>query len=189
MIHPPRRSVTRFFIPLIDVLTLLFCIFLVMPLAKEEREAAAKDQLKAAAGDRNPALEAENKQLRLQIEELEARKPEWASVRVIEFNTETGERFYYRKEEDETRLRVSLGKTKDPDAATRIERMVEEDRRQVGSNRKLTYTVQFPRKPGYAHPSDTDLEELEKQVMKAGASFGIEGDLKKPPSTKEGGGR
>ena len=30
MIHMPRRSVTRFFIPLIDVLILLFCIFLLM---------------------------------------------------------------------------------------------------------------------------------------------------------------
>lgn len=30
MIHMPRRSVTRFFIPLIDVLLLLFCIFLLM---------------------------------------------------------------------------------------------------------------------------------------------------------------
>ena len=31
MITLPRRSVTRFFIPLIDVLILLFCIFLLMP--------------------------------------------------------------------------------------------------------------------------------------------------------------
>ncbi len=31
MIVMPRRSVTRFFIPLIDVLILLFCIFLLMP--------------------------------------------------------------------------------------------------------------------------------------------------------------
>lgn len=34
MIEMPRRSVTRFFIPLIDVLTLLFCIFLLMPLVR-----------------------------------------------------------------------------------------------------------------------------------------------------------
>ena len=34
MIQPPHRSVTRFFIPLIDVLTLLFCIFLLMPYVK-----------------------------------------------------------------------------------------------------------------------------------------------------------
>ena len=31
MIVLPKRSVTRFFIPLIDVLILLFCIFLLMP--------------------------------------------------------------------------------------------------------------------------------------------------------------
>ncbi len=36
MIAMPKRSVTRFFIPLIDVLLLLFCIFLLMPLANEE---------------------------------------------------------------------------------------------------------------------------------------------------------
>ena len=39
MIEFPRRSVTRFFIPLIDVLTLLFCIFLLMPLVKAKAEA------------------------------------------------------------------------------------------------------------------------------------------------------
>ena len=33
-IHMPHRSVTRFFIPLIDVLILLFCIFLLMPYVK-----------------------------------------------------------------------------------------------------------------------------------------------------------
>ena len=35
MIHMPHRSVTRFFIPLIDVLLLLFGIFLLMPIASE----------------------------------------------------------------------------------------------------------------------------------------------------------
>lgn len=41
MIHLPRRSVTRFFIPLIDVLLLLFCIFLLMPLFGEESKSRA----------------------------------------------------------------------------------------------------------------------------------------------------
>jgi Rad3-related DNA helicase len=36
MIEMPKRSVTRFFIPLIDVLLLLFVIFLLMPLANED---------------------------------------------------------------------------------------------------------------------------------------------------------
>ena len=35
MIEMPRRSVTRFFIPMIDVLTLLFCIYLLMPMVSE----------------------------------------------------------------------------------------------------------------------------------------------------------
>jgi hypothetical protein len=35
MIQMPRRSVTRFFIPLIDVLILLFCIFLLMEFNSE----------------------------------------------------------------------------------------------------------------------------------------------------------
>ena len=35
MIQMPRRSVTRFFIPLIDVMILLFCIFLLLPVFKE----------------------------------------------------------------------------------------------------------------------------------------------------------
>ena len=34
----PRRSVTRFFIPLIDVLILMFCIFLLMPFVKATSE-------------------------------------------------------------------------------------------------------------------------------------------------------
>jgi hypothetical protein len=35
MIVLPRRSVTRFFIPMIDVLTLMFCIFLLLPVIQE----------------------------------------------------------------------------------------------------------------------------------------------------------
>jgi hypothetical protein len=180
MIHPPRRSVTRFFIPLIDVLTLLFCIFLVMPLARDAREASAKDQLKASAGDRN-ALEAEVKRLREKIDELEGRgggKPEWANVRTIEFNNDTGERYYFKG-----RQRVPLGKSDDANGAKLIRDMVDEDRRLVGSRRKLNYTVQIPRRDDLRHPNQKDLNDLEKEIIAAGASFGVEGELKK----KEGG--
>ena len=56
MIQLPRRSVTRFFIPLIDVLILLFAFFLlILPLqAGAEAEAAgdsAKDELKRREDD------------------------------------------------------------------------------------------------------------------------------------------
>ena len=42
----PRRSVTRFFIPMIDVLTLLFCIYLLMPMV-----AAAPDRRARASAE------------------------------------------------------------------------------------------------------------------------------------------
>jgi hypothetical protein len=50
MITPPRRSVTRFFIPMIDVLILLFCIFLLMPFvsAPAQPETSTKDETKDA---------------------------------------------------------------------------------------------------------------------------------------------
>lgn len=53
MIELPRRSVTRFFVPMIDVLTLLFCIFLLMPMtglvlpaeeAEPDREVGTRKQ-------------------------------------------------------------------------------------------------------------------------------------------------
>src|SRR5437588_1468904 len=59
MIKPPKRAVTRFFIPLIDVLILLFCIFLLMPYVEKG----------ALGGARLTAGEAE--QLRRRIQELE----------------------------------------------------------------------------------------------------------------------
>ena len=49
MLEMPRRSVTRFFIPLIDVLTLLFCIFLMMPAVKRTAEAGQPPDQQALA--------------------------------------------------------------------------------------------------------------------------------------------
>src|SRR5436190_5264240 len=75
MIQLPRRSVTRFFIPLVDVLTLLFCIFLVMPLAQSSEESlneqlrakeAEVEQLRKSGGD-PAALQAELDRLRRQL--------------------------------------------------------------------------------------------------------------------------
>ena len=42
MIDLPKRSVTRFFVPLIDVLILLFCMFLLLPFVSRTDEGAAE---------------------------------------------------------------------------------------------------------------------------------------------------
>jgi len=47
----PGRSVTRFFIPLIDVLLLLFCIFLLLPIARSPADQpSGNDLISTAAG-------------------------------------------------------------------------------------------------------------------------------------------
>jgi hypothetical protein len=68
MIVLPRRSVTRFFIPLIDVLTLLFCIFLLMPLVRPAAEGA-----EGGAANLSP-------QERQDLERLRAEKEQWQDV-------------------------------------------------------------------------------------------------------------
>ncbi len=62
MIQMPRRSVTRFFIPMIDVLTLLFCMFLLMPIIRENAvlDTGERD---AAAGEMDREIEARKKEL------------------------------------------------------------------------------------------------------------------------------
>jgi hypothetical protein len=73
MIQLPRRSVTRFFIPLIDVLTLLFCIFLLMPLVKP-----------AAEGAESPALGNLSAQERQDLERLRTEKEQWQDVKGLD---------------------------------------------------------------------------------------------------------
>src|SRR5262245_50813583 len=87
MLVMPRRSVTRFFIPLIDVLTLLFCVFLVMPLAKSSNEdvsSSAEDVKRLQAElDRLRGLGAdEPEKLRQQLEELRQAKMEAIKQRI-----------------------------------------------------------------------------------------------------------
>ncbi len=61
MIQMPKRSVTRFFIPLIDVLMLLFVIFLLMPLANEE------DLKKSQESSRNLTEDVDSLERELQL--------------------------------------------------------------------------------------------------------------------------
>jgi hypothetical protein len=69
MIQIPKRSVTRFFIPLIDVLTLLFCIFLLMPMVKSTSDLTAENPEPAAT-----TILAEERQ---ELEQLRLEKKAW----------------------------------------------------------------------------------------------------------------
>src|SRR3954463_9996185 len=65
MIERPKRAVTRFFVPLIDVLILLFCIFLLMPFVATSPRTEAEPKAKAKAPE--PDLPTDVKELRSEL--------------------------------------------------------------------------------------------------------------------------
>jgi len=102
MIRPPHRSVTRFFIPMIDVLTLLFCIFLLMPYVRPS-EADADDMIAVAPAPEPPPSEMATLQRELQQSQdersrLQQRLDEVLkrlAIRVLEIDADTGRLYYY----------------------------------------------------------------------------------------------
>ncbi|GIW82143.1 MAG: hypothetical protein KatS3mg105_3950 [Gemmatales bacterium] len=70
MIHMPRRSVTRFFIPLVDVLTLMFCVYLLMPVVEPED----------GSGFANSPLSSSE---RAELERLRAQSGDWKQLRLL----------------------------------------------------------------------------------------------------------
>jgi hypothetical protein len=103
MIDRPKRSVTRFFVPLIDVLILLFCIFLLMPFVST----AGEDETKPdpvpppKAVEELPKdvkeLQSELERARREVNRLRAERgnlSERLSVKVLEIDARDGRLFY-----------------------------------------------------------------------------------------------
>jgi hypothetical protein len=152
MIQFPRRSVTRFFIPLIDVLTLLFCIFLLMPMIKESGEAQESTNSSdvplgqegqpapnAAALTKEPrpesgAVAGEREALQQLRNEKIAVLQQRLFIRLLEIDADTGKLFY--REPDGVREIASQA-----DALELIRR----HQREAGQ-RELYYLFLFPRR-------------------------------------------
>jgi hypothetical protein len=102
MIERPKRSVTRFFVPLIDVLILLFCIFLLMPFvatpAKSEPDAKPKAKTPEPELPRDVReLQEELQRTRREVDRLKAERGNLAerlSVKVLDMDP-TGNLYYY----------------------------------------------------------------------------------------------
>jgi hypothetical protein len=180
VIHIPKRSVTRFFIPLIDVLTLLFCIYLLLPIVKSPADANGADPLSES---RSRPLDQQERQelakLRLEVKSL--RKPgeladserqaleslrqekigtlqQRLAVRVLEIDAETGKLFQYDPERVEIR--------NESDARSSIER----HKREAGG-RELYYLFLFPRKiTGF--PEERQMKQYERWFT--GVAHGID---------------
>lgn len=109
MLTPPRRSVTRFFIPLIDVLILLFAIFLLMPLVSgpAATEPLPKEPPKPPLPENVRELQRELTEARDRIARMERAARERITnhliVRVLYIDRKDGTLYYYDPDRQEIR--------------------------------------------------------------------------------------
>lgn len=114
MIQQPRKSVTRFFIPLIDVLILLFAIFLLMPFVSGPSSAEQSPDSKVPAEPPLPTdvktLQELLKEEKMRVARLEKEKRTQLTdrllVRLLEIDRNTGHLFYYDPERQEIRTQA-----------------------------------------------------------------------------------
>lgn len=105
MIQMPRRSVTRFFIPLIDVLILLFCIFLLM-----EFETGTKvDQQSEVVDGQAESIDELQAELRRRTNELhkfEDLRPQLAELEALRAEVERLQKAHLKDFHDEWDIRI-----------------------------------------------------------------------------------
>ncbi len=185
MIVMPRRSVTRFFIPLIDVLLLLFVIFLLMPISNlnelEDKREQASD-----LGDAVTSLERELQtriqevhkledaraaadeieKLRAELEKLRqaAQQPlhKRTAIYLIDIDGKTGEISYY----DAARPEQPVLKLTDEKT---VASMIERHQRDAGG-RELYYLFLFPR-PETGFPTRAQERRYQAWFAKVGNSL------------------
>src|SRR5262245_21658976 len=161
MIQMPRRSITRFFIPMIDVLTLLFCIYLLMPMVrnpdqrKEDRLRELEEELRRLKALKNQGKDDEvSAKLREEIERRRREKiqalKERLAVRVLRIDDETGRLYVRGGEEQEI--------TSQADAL----RLITLDRKRLGAGKsEMYYLILYPR-PDSPYPSRPQKQQYDK---------------------------
>jgi hypothetical protein len=170
MIQLPRRSVTRFFIPLIDVLTLLFCIYLLMPIVKGPVEGSTEEAMSPLNREERAELErlrqqvkalhspadfteAERQELeRLRTQKLEVLQQRLA-IRVLYIDADTGKLFYYDPDPVEIKTEAQA-------------RDLVNRQKQESGGRELYYLFLLPRKttPFFAEGQRSQYESWFKGV-------------------------
>jgi hypothetical protein len=162
MIELPRRSVTRFFIPLIDVLTLLFCIFLVMPLATNPEEKAAAE-LKAPGPSEVESNQAAVARMQAEIEKLRHAKAselrQMLVPHVLYINPDNGE-LYYRSREQPFPLRSQRA----------AEEMIERDRAGLKSGQELYYLIVLPLKRS-GFPTEEQQQQYDRWFARVAVGY------------------
>jgi hypothetical protein len=143
MIELPKRSVTRFFVPLIDVLILLFCIFLLLPFVSrpsgetpppDSEAGGAMPTDVVALQQRLQLAEAQIKQLMLDRQNV----AEHLIVRILEIDPGDGRLYYYDREGLEPRREEVANQAA---AQLLIDRA-----KQTAEGKNVLFTILYPRK-------------------------------------------
>jgi hypothetical protein len=164
MIELPRRSVTRFFIPLIDVLTLLFCIFLLMPMVKPAEGSATDleklrqlqaelERLRQQGQVLTPEKEAEMQRLQREREEKTKALEQRLLVRVLEIDPGTGKLYINDPERIEVRNQADARELIDRDSRTQAA--------QGPDRRDLYYLILYPRTRNSPYPLREQREQYD----------------------------
>ncbi len=170
MILSPRKSVTRFFVPLIDVLILLFCIFLLMPFVSNPE---TPEPLPEPKKDEKPlskevkTLQEELTEARLRIARLEkerlAKLTDRLAVRVLEIDPSNGTLVYYDPERVEVRSEADAVRlvTKQKAAASK-----------GGVVKDVFFLILYPRRVA-PYPTATQVEQIRQWFKDVPYGFDI----------------
>jgi hypothetical protein len=173
MIQMPRRSVTRFFIPLIDVLTLLFCIFLLMPYVKTTGPAYGVDSGTPPTVEPKQPDPAQNlaelarrqEEARRELERLLTAKGQVIQdrllIHVLEIDPADG-KLYYR---DPDRVEIA-----DANEAVALAARHKDQ----GGNKEPYYLILFPRQPS-GYPTQRQYKNYDRWFQGVAHSFDIPG--------------
>jgi hypothetical protein len=180
VIISPRKSVTRFFIPLIDVLILLFAMFLIMPFVSgpdAPDPAEKKDKAEPALPSDAKVLQEMLKEERLRVARLEkekqARIADRLLVRVLEIDPNSGVLFYYNPGREEIRSEA------DAVALITRQKMIAS---QGGVVKDVFFLVLPPRRTPSGGISPYPTQDQEKQIKEWFKDVPIGFDKPLPPS-------
>jgi hypothetical protein len=175
MIQFPRRSVTRFFIPLVDVMILLFSVFMLMPIVQRaaeggqegsersaedlraEREAVERQIQKLERLRKEMKLHEEAARLREEVQHLRQEKLEVLqqrlAVRVLEIDPKTGELIAYEGGQPPRPVVI--------DSKQAAQALIRRQRRDIRPPQELYYLFLFPRVDS-AFPEERQLQQYKQ---------------------------
>lgn len=167
MINLPKRSITHFFIPLIDVLVLLFCVFLFLPIVGQSDSLDPLSNEKPALLQKLPDIDS-SKQLLSEIQKLRTERTdkykEKLFTRVLEIDAESGDLFFRNPDK-------IIINNKDA-----LQALINQDRLS-SAGKELFYMVLFPRDPNSSHPTRGQRETYENWMNDIVWSFDIPGTI------------